>query len=261
MLRSCSLTPGSSIPLDRQHSLKSLQRACSSSLDSLPSPASLRRLPSAPVQAPAPVTLSFTSDQLTEPRLRQLTNEDLLPGPVSRMAVTMSPAKPRTAQEFKANFGTAVRTLREDIPCTLQRSPKMDIFADNVFFTDNISPRLGHQTNTVQGHEGYSRQMWSLRFHAALLFSKSHVEMQRMWQRDDKTLAVRWNVQGSPRLIGGMTGGKVRLDGISEYKFNDGGKVCRHTVDVINWNGLHSVLGLKSLQLSSKLMPTPSCSQ
>ena len=85
------------------------------------------------------------------------------------------------------------------------------------------------------------------------------VEMQRMWQRDDKTLAVRWNVQGSPRLIGGMTGGKVRLDGISEYKFNDEGKVYKHTVDVINWNGLHSVLGLKSLQLSSKLMPTPSC--
>ena len=51
----------------------------------------------------------------------------------------------------------------------------MDIFADNVVFTDNISPRLGHQTNTVQGHEGYSRQMWSLRFHAALLFSRSHV--------------------------------------------------------------------------------------
>ena len=109
MLRSCSLTPGSSIPLDRQHSLKSLQRACSSSLDSLPSPASLRRLPSGPVQAPAPVTLSFTSDQTPEARVRQLTSEDLLPGPVSRMAVTMSPTRPRTAQEFKANFGTAVR--------------------------------------------------------------------------------------------------------------------------------------------------------
>lgn len=68
-----------------------------------------------------------------------------------------------------------LRTLREDIPCTLQRSPNMDIFADNIAFTDNISPRMGHQTNVVQGTEAYSRQLWSLRFHAALLFSKSHV--------------------------------------------------------------------------------------
>lgn len=67
------------------------------------------------------------------------------------------------------------RALREDIPCMLQRSPNMDIFADNIAFTDNISPRMGHQTNIVQGVEAYSRQLWSLRFHAALLFSRSHV--------------------------------------------------------------------------------------
>lgn len=83
--------------------------------------------------------------------------------------------------------------------------------------------------------------------------------MLRMWQRDEKTLAVRWSVQCSPRLIGGVTGGKVRLDGISEYKFNDAGKVVKHTVDVINWNGLHNALGLKPSQLAAKLLPTPSC--
>ncbi|KAL0033528.1 hypothetical protein WJX79_001623 [Trebouxia sp. C0005] len=126
------------------------------------------------------------------------------------LATTMSPTKQRNNQEFQANFGTAVRSLREDIPCTLQRSPNMDIFAANVSFTDNISSRMGHQTNVIQGHEAYSRQLWSLRFHAALLFSKSHVEMQRMWQRDDKTLAVRWSVLCSPRLIGGVTGSKVK---------------------------------------------------
>ncbi len=85
------------------------------------------------------------------------------------------------------------------------------------------------------------------------------VEMQRMWQRDDKTIAVRWSVQCSPRLIGGVTGSKVRLDGISEYKFNDDGKVCKHTVDVINWNGLHNALGLKPSLLAAKFLPTPSC--
>jgi len=85
------------------------------------------------------------------------------------------------------------------------------------------------------------------------------VEMQRMWQRDDKTIAVRWSVQCSPRLISGVTGSKVMLDGISEYKFNDDGKVCKHTVDVINWNGLHNALGLKPSLLAAKFLPTPSC--
>lgn len=179
----------------------------------------------------------------------------------SSLSTTVSPTKPRNVQnsDFKANFGTAVRALREDIPCMLQRSPNMDIFADNIAFTDNISPRMGHQTNIVQGVEAYSRQLWSLRFHAALLFSRSHVEMLRMWQRNDKTLAVRWSVQCTPRLIGGVTGGKIRLDGVSDYKFNDAGKVVKHTVDVINWSGLHNALGLRSSQLGTKLMPTPSC--
>lgn len=85
------------------------------------------------------------------------------------------------------------------------------------------------------------------------------VEMLRMWRRDDNTLSVRWCVQCTPRLIGGVTGGKVRLDGISEYKLNDAGKVVKHTVDVINWNGLHNALGLQPSQLAAKFLPTPSC--
>lgn len=59
----------------------------------------------------------------------------------------------------------------------------MEIYADNIAFTDNISPRMGHQTNVVQGYEAYSRQLWSLRFHAALLFSKSHVSSATLVMR------------------------------------------------------------------------------
>lgn len=83
------------------------------------------------------------------------------------------------------------------------------------------------------------------------------VELLRLWQRDDKTVAVRWTVQCSPRLIGGVTGGKLRLDGISEYKFNDEGKICKHSVDIVNWDGLHNMLGIKQMQLVQKLVPTP----
>ncbi|KAL0039060.1 hypothetical protein WJX77_006770 [Trebouxia sp. C0004] len=222
----------------------------------------LRRSDSGPVQAASlvgPILLQSRNDQPAQRRFDEAVERQQQQMPESQLATTMSPTKQRSNQEFLANFGTAVRSLRADIPCTLQRSPNMDIFAANISFTDNISPRMDHQTNVVQGHEAYSRQLWSLRFHAALLFSKSHVEMLRMWQRDDKTIAVRWSVQCSPRLIGGVTGSKVRLDGISEYKFNDDGKVSKHTVDVINWNGLHNALGLKPSLLAATFLPTPSC--
>lgn len=258
MLSSHTLISTNSIPLCRQHSAKFLQRSGSGSLSALPSPAALRRSESGPLQV-SPTVLQSRTDHQAERRVSQAVDVELQQTPVCQMATTMSPTKQRNAQEFQANFGTAIRALREDIPCTLQRSPNMEIYADNIAFTDNISPRMGHQTNIVQGHEAYSRQLWSLRFHAALLFSKSHVKMLRMWQRDDKTVAVRWSVQCSPRLIGGVTGGKVRLDGISEYTFNDDGKVFKHTVDVINWNGLHNALGLKPSFLAAKVLPTPSC--
>lgn len=212
MLPSQTLVSSNSIPLCRQHSAKTLQRS-SSSLSVLSSPAALRRCDSGPVQAAGlagPILLQLASDQPAECRANQAVAVNLEQKPVCQLATTMSPTKPRSAQEFQANFGTAIRycchtrteahldnfsslgwcwhalvdavdlkcwcrTLREDIPCTLQRSPNMDIFADNIAFTDNISPRMGHQTNLIQGHEAYSRQLWSLRFHAALLFSRSHV--------------------------------------------------------------------------------------
>lgn len=80
----------------------------------------------------------------------------------------------------------------------------------------------------------------------------------RLWQRDDRTVAVRWTARCAPRLIGGVTGGKLRLDAISEYKFNDEGKICSHTIDVVNWDGLHNMLGLRSLQLNRGMAATPS---
>ena len=84
------------------------------------------------------------------------------------------------------------------------------------------------------------------------------VELLRLWQRDDKTVAVRWTVQCSPRLIGGVTGGRFRLDAISEYKFNDEGKICKHTVDVVNWEGLNNMLKIRPMQLARNFVPTPS---
>ncbi len=51
--------------------------------------------------------------------------------------------------------------------------------------------------------------------------------MQRIWERDSRTVAVRWKLRCFPRLLDRSL---VNLDGISEYKFNDRGLIYEHTV-------------------------------
>lgn len=254
MLHSQTCLLGRAVSLGQPFPNPHLQRSTSGGLNALPQPSALARCYSGPVHVPSHGSLHKQDVPLAVTRQEEVT----ISAQLSSATVPAAQSQQLTAQQnYQVNFGTAIRALRNDIPCTLQRSPNMDIFADNILFTDNISPRMGHSANVTQGVEAYGRQLWSVRFHAALLFSKSHVELLRLWQRDQKTVAVRWTVQCSPRLIGGVTGGKLRLDGISEYKFNDQGKICKHTVDVVNWCGLHNVLGIKPLQMANNFVPTP----
>ena len=50
-----------------------------------------------------------------------------------------------------------------------------------------------------------------------------------MWERDSRTLALRWKLRCFPHLL---TGKLVNLDGISEYRFNDRGLIYQHTVSI-----------------------------
>ena len=72
--------------------------------------------------------------------------------------------------------------------------------------------------------------------------------MQRFWQRNEQSVAVRWAMHARPRLINAVTGTTVRLDGVSEFRFNSKGFIYQHTVDCINWDGLR--LGLREQELA-----------
>ncbi len=112
MLPSQTLVSSNSVSLCRQHSAKTLQRARSGSLNILPAPSVLRRFDSGPVQALAgPVLIQSRNDQAAERRLDEAVELHLQQTPVSQLATTMSPTKQRNNQEFKVNFGTAVRYL------------------------------------------------------------------------------------------------------------------------------------------------------
>lgn len=74
------------------------------------------------------------------------------------------------------------------------------------------------------------------------------VEVQRIWERDSRTVAVRWNLRCFPRLLDRSL---VNLDGISEYRFNDKGLIYEHKVlqnsflvriyyDIAGWGSVHT---------------------
>ncbi len=112
MLPSQTLAASNNVSLCKQHSAKTLQRAQSGSLNTLPAPSVFRRSDSGPVQAASlvgPVLLQSRNDQPAERRLDEAVELQLQQIPVSQLATTMSPTKQRNNQEFQANFGTAVR--------------------------------------------------------------------------------------------------------------------------------------------------------
>ena len=53
------------------------------------------------------------------------------------------------------------------------------------------------------------------------------VEILRMWERDSRTVALRWKLRCFPHLLSDKL---VNLDGVSEYRFNDCGLIYQHTV-------------------------------
>ena len=56
------------------------------------------------------------------------------------------------------------------------------------------------------------------------------VSIQRVWERDSRTVVVRWSLRCFPRILDNVMGTMVNLDGLSEYHFNDAGFVQMHKV-------------------------------
>lgn len=156
---------------------------------------------------------------------------------LSRLSVTLEQEQSmRQKQDFYLNYGRALRVIREDIPRFFKQAPDTSILADNVTFVDNIGPRIGLGASAVEGKKAYSQHMWLLRFHSSLIFSRCEVSIQRVWERDSRTVVVRWSLRCFPRILDNVMGTMVNLDGLSEYHFNDAGFVQMHKVDVINWD-------------------------
>ena len=56
------------------------------------------------------------------------------------------------------------------------------------------------------------------------------MSIQRVWERDSRTVVVRWKLRCFPRILDSVMGTMVNLDGLSEYHFNDAGLIHMHKV-------------------------------
>ncbi|CAA6658145.1 unnamed protein product [Spirodela intermedia] len=113
------------------------------------------------------------------------------------------------------NLGTAVRTLREDLPAVFSRDLNYDIYRADITFSDPL--------NAFHGIDNYRLIFWALRFHGRMLFRDIAMDVLRIWQLSDDVILVRWNLRGVPR-------------GTSRYKLDRRGKIYDHRVDNLAFN-------------------------
>lgn len=171
-------------------------------------------------------------------------------------AIVQSPASKKKQEsserdEFYANMGSAIRTLREEMPSVFYKDLNYDIYRQDITFQD---PR-----NTISGIDNYKLIFWALRFHGRIFFRAIWVDGVRIWQPSDRVIIVRWTVRGIPRVPWEAQG---LFDGTSQYTLDKDGKIYEHKVDNVALNyppmfRTRSVFDL--LSTAGSAMPTPTC--
>ncbi|CAK9882486.1 unnamed protein product [Sphagnum jensenii] len=147
------------------------------------------------------------------------------------LVASQSTPSPRQKQEsserdnFYANCGSAIRILREELPCLFFKDLSFDIYRDDVVFQDPM--------NTFKGIDNYKLIFWALRFHGRIFFKALWVDIIRVWQPSDNVIMVRWTVHGIPRVPWEAQG---HFDGTSEYKLDKDGRIYEHKVDNVIMN-------------------------
>ncbi|KAK3250239.1 hypothetical protein CYMTET_40374 [Cymbomonas tetramitiformis] len=153
--------------------------------------------------------------------------------------------------DYYANVGDAIRTLRRELPTLFYKELTYDIYREDVVFRD---PR-----NTFYGLKNYKRIFSTLRFFASVFFQKQSLwlDILRIWQPREGRIKVRWCIRGLPLLPWAVEG---TFDGTSEFKLDRSGKIYEHKVDnvVMSNDSYQPVLSLLNMTLSRNQTATPS---
>ena len=142
--------------------------------------------------------------------------------------------------EFYAQSGEAIRTLREDYPQLLAKQMSWGIYREDIGLVDDTNS-FGHERGHVvaSGIEEYKRCHKWLRTAAAVLFCKAEVNVSRIWSplgsNGARSIRVRWSIKAKLRLLGDLTE-DAHFDGISEYKLDKRGFIYQHTITDLDWD-------------------------
>eukprot|EP00210_Caulerpa_lentillifera_P004070 g3883.t1 len=126
--------------------------------------------------------------------------------------------------DYYANFGKAIETIKHDFPRLFQKDFDYSIFRDDLIFKDPI--------NSFQGKKFYKYMMLSLRWHGKVFFKRVYVRIHNLHPRTDGSIKVRWSMHGVPRIPWDAEEEGV-FDGVSEYQLDRHGKIYEHSVDNI----------------------------
>mmetsp|Transcript_2608 Transcript_2608/g.2886 ORF Transcript_2608/g.2886 Transcript_2608/m.2886 type:complete len:401 (-) Transcript_2608:503-1705(-) len=152
------------------------------------------------------------------------------------------------SQDFFANVGDAIRTLRREIPRLFHQELTYSIYREDIVFRD--------PHNVFYGLDSYKRIFQTLRLLGNAFFRPAtlRVDILRIWQPNDRTIIMRWTIRGLPRFF--WQAGT--FDGNSEFKLDSEGKIYEHKVDNIVMNTeFKPMLSFLNMSLASKT-PTPS---
>lgn len=156
------------------------------------------------------------SDALLRPELLRMAVMEKNESPAS---AKQAEEERRKRQDYYANVGDAIRTLREEIPRIFVQDLTYDIYREDVVFKD---PR-----NTVKGKKNYKRIFRGLSLLGRLAFTRCRVDVKRIWQPEPNRISLRWQFHGIPRIPWEVQG---VFDGVSQFKLDSDGKVYEHMV-------------------------------
>ena len=140
--------------------------------------------------------------------------------------------------EFKLRTGTAVRTLRRELPLLFEQDLTYDIYADDITLRDAQHLGAGslHGKQAYKGWAATLRRFRALFFHD-VTFSITGLQLLPRSGRSETCglmdeIVVRWCVQGTPRMFfAPLLQGQLRWDGQFKYTLNSVGLIEEHVVD------------------------------
>lgn len=129
-------------------------------------------------------------------------------------------------QEYWANVGSVIDSLREDYPRIPDEEPSLALYSAAV----TLRSRTGM---VCQGRPAYRGVLWLIRAQLRMLFTARSLSVLGLnFDRQAAQIYVRWRLSGAPRMAATACPAFI-YDGLSIYTLDDSGYIKDHLLDNI----------------------------